>query len=163
MALIKCEKCGEEKEHQAKGLCHRCYKKYSWKPKNITCERCQRELPMKAKGLCGGCYNFVFHLDYAKARNYQKYHNITSELYKEVTKSCVLCGFDKVVDLHHLDENKKNNSKENLVGLCPNHHKMFHNFNYRKEVQEVLRKKGFKVPEDIKIEFEKRKITDEDD
>ncbi len=162
MALIVCKKCGEEKEHKAKGFCSNCYRKYAWERKKGICKRCKREIFIHAKGFCPGCYNFVFKLEYNKEWNRRKYHNIKSELYKEVTKSCVLCGFDKVVDLHHLDENKKNNSKENLVGLCPNHHKMFHNFNYRKEVQKDLRKKGFKVPEDIKIDFEKRKITDDD-
>ena len=152
-----CKNCSEKKEHHAKGFCYKCYKKYSWKPKKQTCERCKRELPMQAKGLCKGCYNFVFHLDRAKAGNYQKYHNLSPEFYKEITKSCVICGFDKVIDLHYLDENRKNNSKENLVGLCPNHHKMFHDFRYRKEIQEELRKKGFQVPEDIKIDFERRK------
>ena len=157
MVLIVCGKCGEQKEHQAKGMCFNCYRKYSWKPKLVECKRCKRKMPMKAKGFCGGCYNFVFHLDYAKNKNYQKYHNISPELYREITKFCAVCGFDKVVDLHHLDENRKNNSRENLVGLCPNHHKMFHDFRYRKEIQEELRKKGFNVPEDIKIDFERRK------
>ncbi|MCH8945362.1 MAG: hypothetical protein IIA85_00370 [Nanoarchaeota archaeon] len=163
MALITCKNCGEEKYHEAKKLCRKCYLKISWKPKLVECLRCKRNLPMHAKGVCVGCYQFVFRSESNKAWNHRKYHNISSELYKEITKSCVLCGFDKVVDLHHLDENKKNNSKENLAGLCPNHHKMFHNFNYRKEVQEELRKKGFKVPEDIKIDFERRKLSDEDD
>ena len=157
MNIIKCKNCAEEKEHQAKGLCHKCYVKISWKPKELICERCKREMPLHAKGLCAGCYNFVFYLEYNKDWNYKKNHNIPLELYKEITKSCAICCFDKVVDLHHLDENKKNNTKENLAGLCPNHHKMFHDFKYRKEIQEELRKKGFNVPEDIKIDFERRK------
>ena len=157
MNIIKCKNCGGEKEHQAKGLCFNCYRKFSWKPKKKICERCKREMPLHAKGLCDGCYNFVFHLDSAKNRNYKKTHNIDSDLYREITKSCAVCGFDKVVDLHHLDENRKNNSTANLAGLCPNHHKMFHDFRYRKEIQEDLRKKGFSVPEDIKIDFERRK------
>ena len=157
MARIICKNCGEEKYHEAKGLCRKCYLKISWKPKKIICERCKRKMPMQAKGLCAGCYNFVFHLDSTKAHNYQKYHNISPELYKEITTSCAVCGFDKVADLHHLDENRKNNSKKNLAGLCPNHHKMFHDFRYRKEIQEDLRKKGFNIPEDIKIDFERKK------
>ena len=141
MALIVCGKCGEQKEHQAKGMCFNCYRKYSWKPKLVECKRCKRKMPMKAKGFCGGCYNFVFHLDYAKNKNYQKYHNISPELYREITKFCAVCGFDKVVDLHHLDENRKNNSRENLVGLCPNHHKMFHDQRYRDEIISQIKNK----------------------
>lgn len=158
MALIICKNCGEKKEHEAKKLCRKCYLKISWKPKLVECKRCKRKLPMHAKGLCVGCYQFVFRLDNNKAWNYQKYHNISPELYKEVIKSCVICGFEKVVDLHHLDENRKNNSRENLVGLCPNHHRMFHDFKYRKDVQEELRKRDFNVPEDIKIDFERKKV-----
>jgi len=160
MVWAPCKNCGKEAERHSKELCITCYKKLIWKPKKKICERCKRELPMQAKGLCGGCYNFVFHLDKAKAWNYKKNYNISFELYKEITKSCAVCGFDKVVDLHHLDENRKNNSRENFAGLCPNHHKMFHDFRYRKEIQEDLRKKGFKVPEDIKIDFERRKSWD---
>lgn len=157
MALIVCKNCGEEKEHQAKGLCYKCYKKYSWKPKELTCERCKRKMPLHAKRLCAGCYQFVFQLDKVKAQNYKKWYGLDAETYKKITKSCLICSFDKIVVLHHLDENRKNNSKENLAGLCPNHHQMIHNFQFRKEIQEDLRKKGFKIPEDIKIDFERRK------
>jgi hypothetical protein len=41
-------------------------------------------------------------------------------------KKCVICGFDYIVEVHHNDCNKQNNSPENLIPLCPNHHKMFH-------------------------------------
>ena len=52
--------------------------------------------------------------------------------------------------------NKKNNSEENLIGLCPNHHKMLHNFEYRKDIRELLSKKGITLPLDEKLDF---KIT----
>lgn len=107
----------------------------------------------KAKGLCGGCYNTVFMLDYNKAWNHKKRHNINLEIYKEITKKCIICGFDKIVDLHHLDENKKNNSRDNLIGLCPNHHKMFHDIRYRKEMIKQLEEKGFNIPESEKWNF----------
>ncbi len=41
-------------------------------------------------------------------------------------KECVVCGFDKIVAVHHIDENKKNNNLSNLIPLCPNHHEMVH-------------------------------------
>jgi len=157
MVWALCKNCGKESERHSKDLCITCYKKIIWKPKLKECKRCKRQLPMQAKGLCGGCYNFVFHLDRTKAENYKKWYGLDAETYKEIIKFCVVCEFDKIVDLHHLDENRKNNSRDNLVGLCPNHHKMFHNFKFRKEVRDILISKGFKVPEDIKIDFEKRK------
>ncbi|PIZ82634.1 hypothetical protein COX97_03825, partial [Candidatus Pacearchaeota archaeon CG_4_10_14_0_2_um_filter_05_32_18] len=74
---------------------------------------------------------------------------------KKITSSCVACGFDKVVDLHHLDENNKNNSPNNLIGLCPNHHKMLHDFRYREEMLNILREKGHNISQDPKLEFRK--------
>ena len=95
---------------------------------------------MHSKGYCGGCYNVVFRLEETKDYNYKKWHNIEPEQYKKITKECMICGFDKIVELHHLDKNKKNNSENNLLGLCPNHHKMFHRIKYRKEIVEELNK-----------------------
>jgi ribosomal protein L37E len=153
MVWATCKNCGRESERHAKEMCVTCYKKLFWKPKKITCKRCNREMHSHAKGLCGGCYNFVFHIERIKSENHKKKHNIDIELYKKITKECVVCGFDKVVDLHHLDENRKNNSEDNLAGLCPNHHKMFHMAGYREEIVSTLREKGFNVPEKIGFNF----------
>ena len=154
--MIICPNCKKEKEHHAKGYCFNCYRKISWKPKIITCKRCGREMFHHSNGLCPGCYNFVFQLDRSKAWNQKKRYNIDMPTYKKITEKCVVCGFDKVIDIHHLDENKKNNSEKNLIGLCPNHHKMLHDFRYREEIFNILKKNGFAVPDDKKIGF---KIT----
>ena len=148
-----CIKCKELREHKAKGLCEKCYRKL-WQPKLIICKRCRREMPLQAKELCRGCYNFVFQLDNNRAQNYKKWHNINVELYKKVTERCVICSFDKVVDLHHLSENKQDSSEKNLIGLCPNHHRMIHDFRYRKEMRAILKEKGYILPEDKKLDFE---------
>jgi hypothetical protein len=39
---------------------------------------------------------------------------------------CIICGEDKTVDVHHLDKNRENNTPENLVPLCPTHHRYMH-------------------------------------
>lgn len=154
MARGICNNCKKEKDvagdGKSKGICHVCYKKLIWKPELVKCNRCERNLPMHAKGLCQGCYTSIFHLDKVKMHNAKKYHNIDYETYKTATKLCVVCGFDKIVDLHHLDMNHDNNSVDNLTGLCPNHHKMVHHRVYQKEVLQQLREKGFNVPEGFK-------------
>ena len=43
--------------------------------------------------------------------------------------ACVMCGFDAVVEVHHITPRKRNggggtNELDNLVTLCPNHHAM---------------------------------------
>ena len=138
----KCKNCGRETTPHSKGMCITCYKKLVWKPKLVECKRCHRILPMHAKGLCDGCYNSVFHLKKTREDNHTKYHNISPELYNKLTKQCVICGFQQVVDLHHLDEDKSNNSEKNLVGLCPNHHRMFHHSNFKQEILQLLKEKG---------------------
>ncbi|MDP3026822.1 MAG: hypothetical protein Q8N63_03875 [Nanoarchaeota archaeon] len=140
-----CSNCGKECIKHAKGMCTTCYKKLVWKPKLKKCPKCGRSLPHHAKGLCAGCYNTTFYLEQAKNGNYKKYHNIEPELYKKITEKCLVCGFDKVIALHHLDKNRKNNSLNNMVGLCPNHHSMIHNLKYKdeikKQIDEILAKK----------------------
>ena len=143
--MKKCSNCGKE-EHHAKGFCTKCYKKLSWKPRIIICKRCHKERGFHTQDLCKPCYNFIYRSKYNKEWNMVKSHNIDIELYKKITKECLVCGLDKIVDLHHIDCNHKNNSEENLVGLCPNHHKMYHEYRYRDEILQKLAEKGVKVP-----------------
>jgi hypothetical protein len=41
-------------------------------------------------------------------------------------KECVVCGEDKIVAVHHYDENHYNNDPANLIPLCPTHHQYVH-------------------------------------
>lgn len=53
-------------------------------------------------------------------------------------KECIICGEQNIVEVHHFDENKKNNSPTNLVPLCPTHHQYWHSrFKYLVE-QKVI-------------------------
>lgn len=155
--IKECINCKSEKEHHAKGLCYQCYKKLKWQPKIKTCKRCKRKMAIHAKGLCAGCYNYVFHLDKNKAYNQRKQNKVDLKTYRKTTQFCVICGFDKIVDIHHIDSNKSNNSPKNLIGLCPNHHRMIHNFNFRNEIFQTLKEKGFDLPLDEKLEFHAQK------
>ena len=141
MAIGVCIYCKKEKKINGKGYCNWCYRKHMWKQKLIICSRCKRELPHHAKGLCAGCYQSTFQLDKIKAWNHQKNHNISVEKYKELTKECLICGFNKYVVLHHLDENHSNSDDKNLIGLCPNHHQMIHTLQYKEEVLSLIREK----------------------
>ena len=147
-----CINCKKEKNHihssgKSKGLCKECYRKLIWNPKLRECKRCERMKKHHAYNLCSGCYNSVYHGEKVRLHNAKRYHNINPEIYKKVIEKCVLCGFDKIVEMHHLDHDKNNNSENNLAGLCPNHHKMLHAKAHQKEVFDILKNKGFKVPE----------------
>ncbi|MBS3066478.1 hypothetical protein J4205_01520 [Candidatus Pacearchaeota archaeon] len=149
----KCSNCGKECIKHAKGMCTTCYKKIHWKPKEKECKRCKRVMPIHAKDLCAGCYQFTFHLQRNKAWTQMRNYGLKMEDYNRITSKCKICDFDKVVDLHHLDSNHKNNSEDNLIGLCPNHHKMLHDFRYRQEMINILREKGHNIPDDPRLEF----------
>ena len=146
MVIKLCVNCNQEKEHHAKGLCYTCYKKLKWQPKLKTCKRCKTKRNIHAKDLCASCYNYIFHADKARAYNQRKRNNITLTTFRKTTKQCAICGFDKIVDIHHIDTNKTNNSPKNLIGLCPNHKRMINNHNFRLEIFTILKQKGFDLP-----------------
>ena len=52
-------------------------------------------------------------------------------------KECIICKEDKIVEVHHLDENRENNKIDNLVPLCPTHHKYLHS-NYRYLIEDKV-------------------------
>ena len=39
---------------------------------------------------------------------------------------CIICGEENIVQAHHIDTDRENNSPENLVPLCLNHHWYMH-------------------------------------
>lgn len=47
--------------------------------------------------------------------------------FKHHKKECIICGENIVVEAHHYDKNRNNNRPENLVPLCPTHHRYMHN------------------------------------
>ena len=49
-----------------------------------------------------------------------------STCFEHHKKECVICGENKIVAVHHYDNDKKNNSPENLIPLCPTHHQYVH-------------------------------------
>lgn len=52
-------------------------------------------------------------------------------------KECVICKEEKIVEVHHIDEDRNNNDILNLVPLCPTHHKYWHS-EYKQEIEEKI-------------------------
>ena len=52
-------------------------------------------------------------------------------------KECVICGENKIVAVHHYDENHYNNDPKNLIPICPTHHQYVHSA-YKNEVMDKI-------------------------
>lgn len=52
--------------------------------------------------------------------------NYRSTCFHYHEKKCIVCGEDRIVEVHHYDGNKDNNDPKNLVPLCPTHHQYWH-------------------------------------
>ena len=50
--------------------------------------------------------------------------NVAKRYFKK--NECVACGYKISTDVHHWDRNKNNNNPDNLILLCPNHHREVH-------------------------------------
>lgn len=118
-----CTKCGKEKLSVGALCCDYCKKKASIGHKNLLfrrkinslCTLCGNKLPpgwrMRA---CERCTSKRRKRVDAKVRPYRKH-----------VEPCVCCGY-LYSDIHHRNRNVQDNRKENLVSLCPNHHKLLH-------------------------------------
>jgi len=147
---IYCKQCNKTKEHHAKGFCYNCYKKVGWNQKKITCANCKKRRHHKALKLCAGCHTRLYNYDRVLKSNIKRNFKISVENYQNITRKCDSCGFDKVVKIHRLDMNKNNNNLQNLVGLCPNCHRMIRTLKYHDEIQTILDGKGFNFKDNFK-------------
>jgi len=107
------------------------------KPKiDKICPICQKPFVLKygyEQVTCSyGCSNTFF----ARKRN-RIYKNYRTICFKNHEKKCVVCGEDKIVAVHHMDENKKNKDPKNLIPLCPTHHQYWHS-RYRDLIKEKV-------------------------
>ena len=76
--------------------------------KNVTCSR--------------ACANTFFR----RGARFGAEKNYRTICFMHHEKKCVVCGEDKIVDVHHYDHNHSNHDPTNLVPLCPTHHGYMH-------------------------------------
>lgn len=105
--------CKQDPNNQK--ICPVCKKLYS--KKGVTCSH--------------GCANIYFRSGENNPNWREDSYRSTCFLYHK--KECVVCKESKIVEVHHLDEDRENNKPENLIPLCPTHHQYFHS-RFRDEV-----------------------------
>ena len=95
--------------------------------------------PSKEKYFCSRkCANSTG----GKAKS-KKYHGDGNAHYATVAwrhheRKCIICGENKIVAVHHYDENHDNNDPKNLIPLCPTHHQYMHS-RYKIEIEEKVK------------------------
>lgn len=52
-------------------------------------------------------------------------------------KKCLICNEPRILEVHHLDHDRNNNAPENLIPLCPTHHKYMHS-KYKLEISVLI-------------------------
>ena len=88
------------------------------------------------KGTCShGCANKLFRTGENHGNWKQDRYQTTCFAYHK--KKCVCCEEDKIVEVHHLDHDKKNNDPSNLIPLCPTHHQYWHS-RYKNLIEDMI-------------------------
>lgn len=92
----------------------------------------------RQKRVCSvSCSNTFF-------RSGENHGNFNPDSYRNVCfkywpRECAICGWNKVVDVHHIDYNHNNNEPKNLIPLCKNHHSLTTTAKYKKEIENDIK------------------------
>lgn len=83
--------------------------------------------PLKEQYFCSrNCANSVGGKAKASKYHYDEVAHYSTVAWRHHERKCLVCGEDKVVAVHHLNEMHTDNRPENLVPLCPTHHHYMH-------------------------------------
>jgi len=101
------------------------------------CKNCNKEIENPK-------WNQLYCCDGCRGEDYDKKNQL-----KKKQNGCVICGFWRFTESHHIIKqiNWGSNTKNNLVNLCPNHHKMADSCRYGEEFLKLLKKKTGMVGE----------------
>lgn len=111
-------------------------------PKNpdnlIECLSCKKSFVPKYKGTttCSYACSNTYYQSGTQNGNWKE-DSYRTTCFHHHKKECVVCGEDKIVTVHHMNENHKDNRPENLIPLCPTHHQYFHS-RYRNLVEPTI-------------------------
>lgn len=108
-------------------------------PANLRkCQVCENPIKdyIGSKGTCSrSCANRFFKL--GENNGNFKGDSYQYICFKHHPKKCVVCNEDKIVAVHHYNENHHDNRPENLVPLCPTHHQYMHS-RYKEEILDIV-------------------------
>lgn len=87
----------------------------------------KRTKPIWNKGMKFPQYSGKNHPNWNGGSSFEPYGLSFNDVFKETIKirdncSCVICGSDNRISIHHIDYNKLNTCKENCISLCTSCH-----------------------------------------
>lgn len=130
---VPCSHCGNHKtrpnirRHEAK--CHLNLEFMNSIKK--CCLVCSKDFYSSAVTCSYACSNRQFGTSRKKKNRIISYKEIALKHHEH---RCIICGEDKIISIHHVNEIHEDNLPENLVVLCPTHHQYYHS-RYRLEVE----------------------------
>jgi hypothetical protein len=124
---INCKRLDSRKEIQV--VCSWCKTEFNKKPSQLPNSKsglyfCTRKCKDEAQKLGGIKEIMPSHFGKANGKNQYRQQFTTKEL---ICKRCEYKEFSCAVEIHHIDHNRENNNKENLIPLCANCHAALHN------------------------------------
>lgn len=138
---IRCEKCGHEWEAMPTSVLyddfqHRCPNCGVAKKEKFNCAYCGKEIyrvpsqiARNKTGLfycsqrCGNLHKNQIRKENGEWDNSLNYRLRAFENYEHKCAICGWCEDERVLEVHHIDEDRSHNQLENLIILCPICHK----------------------------------------
>ena len=137
---IQCKTCGYTWEISPQSLCPNTTRQFNFigcpecKYDIVKCDFCGKSFKRLKSRLitdnktgkifcskeCGNKYKNTFVTNYENAADYRR------NAFLKYPHKCCICGYEedeRILEVHHLDENRNNNHIDNLRILCPNCHK----------------------------------------
>jgi len=119
-------------------------KRYQHLRKVKICPVCSKEFQTvvgtaKEKSVCSkSCSNTYFrsrtkHPNWVLGKSC--YRSICFETYPH---KCLVCNEQNIVEVHHLNSNRLDNTPSNLIPLCPTHHKYIHSKKFKELISEQI-------------------------
>lgn len=118
--------------HCHKEFSHMCFSRHEPKcylnPINVKlCVICNKPVKNKKRQTCSHSCSNTFFRSGLKSKTRTTGRSSYIELcFRHHERKCIICEERLIVHVHHLDHNRDNNIPENLIPLCPTHHRYWH-------------------------------------
>lgn len=140
--IVNCAECQKEVDKPVKQVnqntkrnlkfyCSRtCMGKHRTKKISVYCERCNKELLRTPAQINNHIYcskSCAIKINNVNRIPKDSILTYRHKALKFLPNKCAVCGYNniKVLEVHHIDSDRNNNTLANLLILCPTHHKEF--------------------------------------